>query len=288
MLAESAGFCFGVKRAMQMAYQTLEEAGKENKGKVYSLGPIVHNPQVVAKLEEMGISVIHDLDMADSGYMIVRTHGIAPEKREEILKRGFKIIDATCPLVRKIHNIVQKFEKNGYRIVVIGHKDHPEVKGILGHSTTKAHVVENAEELKEIPGKEKIGVVVQTTESLENFRRISLALSEMYDCSISNTICYATGERQKAASELAKVVDIMVVVGGKNSSNTARLVEICKETGTVTYHVETAKELKKSWFKGVKKVGITAGASTPDWIIQEVIQWLEKLDSGRNKTGNTR
>ncbi|MBI2251830.1 MAG: 4-hydroxy-3-methylbut-2-enyl diphosphate reductase [Armatimonadetes bacterium] len=275
-MAKKIGFCFGVKRAIELAYQTLEKSKSENSPLVFTLGPIVHNPQVVRQLEKDGIITINDLKEIKKGYLLIRTHGVPPLVLSDAENKGLTIIDATCPLVQRIHKIVTNLKKENYQIIIIGHKDHPEVVGIAGYAGKDHQVIEKIEDLEKIKLDKKLGIVGQTTLFIDNFQKIVLNLIEKaYECRIYNTICFETQARQKATLDLAKEVDLMLVVGGKNSSNTKRLLEICKELNTPVYLIEGAKDLKFSWFNLKKKIGLTAGASTPIRITQEVLKKIK-------------
>lgn len=266
-VAAKAGFCFGVKRAMAIARATL----LASVGPVYSLGPLIHNPQVQACLAGMGMKEVSDPGEITAGTLVIRSHGVAPAVVESARARGLNIVDATCPLVHRAQISARDLAAAGFQVVVVGDKGHPEVGGIIGWAGEGAVVVANAEEagLLNITG--KIGVIAQTTQSLDVFTSTVEALNKNGAVlKVYNTICGATAERQKAALELAWQVDMMVVAGGLNSANTRKLADICRKSGTRTYHVETAGDLQPHWFRGVRVAGLTAGASTPDWIIEEV------------------
>jgi len=274
VLAKRAGFCFGVKRATQMAF----EAAAENK-KTFTLGPIIHSPQVVNKLEEMGVKVLKNLDSMDSGTIIIRSHGVASEEIGEAVQKKLEIVDATCPFVKKAQEHVKSLSESGYGVVVVGDADHPEVQGIVSYGGNKVFVVGSGEEVKRLPKMSKIGVVAQTTQSFENLKNVvSECLLRGGEIRVFNTICDATAVRQEEAKELAGQVDCMLVVGGFNSANTRRLAEVCSELQPLTHHIETAAEIDSEWFEGVERVGVTAGASTPKWIINEVMSKIEELN----------
>jgi len=274
ILAKRAGFCFGVKRATQMAF---EAAGKDNK--TYTLGPIIHSPQVVNKLEDMGVKVLDNLDNMEDGTIIIRSHGVASEEIGEALKKKLEIVDATCPFVKKAQEHVKSLSESGYGVVVVGDADHPEVQGIVSYGGNKVFVVGSGEEVKKLPKMSKIGVVAQTTQSFENLKNVvSECLLRGGEIRVFNTICDATAVRQEEAKELAGKVDCMLVVGGFNSANTRRLAEVCAELQPLTHHIETAAEINSKWFDGVERVGVTAGASTPKWIINEVMRKIDELN----------
>lgn len=274
VLAKQAGFCFGVKRATQMAF---EAAGKDQK--TYTLGPIIHSPQVVNKLEEMGVKVLKNLNSMESGTIIIRSHGVASGEISEAVQKKLEIVDATCPFVKKAQEHVKSLSESGYGVVVVGDADHPEVQGIVSYGGDKVFVVGSGEEVSRLPKMNKIGVVAQTTQSFENLKNVvSECLLRGGEIRVFNTICDATAVRQEEAKELAGQVNCMLVVGGLNSANTRRLAEVCAELQSRTHHIETASEIDPAWFEGVERVGVTAGASTPKWIIDEVMNKIEELN----------
>lgn len=274
ILAKQAGFCFGVKRATQMAF---EAAGKAQK--TYTLGPIIHSPQVVGKLEELGIRALDSLDGLESGTIIIRSHGVEMKDINEAQKKNLDIVDATCPFVKKAQEHVKSLSEAGYGVVVVGDADHPEVQGIVSYGGEKVFVVASGEDVKKLPKMNKIGVVAQTTQSFENLKNVVCeCLQRGGEIRVYNTICDATAVRQEEAKELAGQVDCMLVVGGFNSANTHRLLEVCTELQPRTYQIETAAEINPAWFEGAERVGVTAGASTPKWIIDEVMNKIEELN----------
>jgi 4-hydroxy-3-methylbut-2-enyl diphosphate reductase len=263
-----------VERALKLT----SEAIKENKNPIFTLGPIIHNPQVVDLLKKQGVEPIAEISRIKSGTIILRTHGVDPLIIEEAKSKGLDVVDATCPFVAKAQRRAAALLQEGRTIVIIGERNHPEVEALLAWVSCKAVVIENVSDLKGVRLSPKVGVVVQTTQSKETLKQIVAELvTRTQDLKVFNTICHATGQRQKAAVELAKQVDVMLVVGGKNSANTTRLAKLCTETGTPTYHIETFSEIENSWLDGARIVGVTAGASTPDWILREVVDYLEKL-----------
>ncbi|MEC9489963.1 MAG: bifunctional 4-hydroxy-3-methylbut-2-enyl diphosphate reductase/30S ribosomal protein S1 [Halanaerobiales bacterium] len=285
--AEEAGFCFGVERAIDLV---LEAAGENEDMNVYTLGPLIHNPQVVKKLEAKDVKVASSLAEIDSGIVIIRSHGVAPEIIEQAREKNLKIIDATCPYVKNAQKYARKLVDEGYQTFIYGDQDHPEVQGIYGASDKKAIIIREKEDLKSVELKTRVGFVAQTTKSPESFRDIiNLVITEVKELKVFNTICNTTDVRQSSAKKLAEDVDIMFVIGGHNSANTTRLAEICAATNTPTFHIETAAEINKEWLSGKNKVGITAGASTPDWLIREVIQLMneENKDLNVESTENT-
>ena len=270
ILAKSAGFCFGVKRAVDTVY---EQTGKKN---VYTFGPIIHNEEVVKDLEKKGVFVINtmeELDDITEGTVIIRSHGVSSAVYEALQKKGVEIVDATCPFVLKIHNIVKQESANGKQIVIIGNEKHPEVEGIMGWSKTQVHVVDTAEKAQnlQLDPQREVCIVSQTTFNYNKFKELVEIISEKgYNIIIRNTICNATEERQTEAREIAKRVDAMIVIGGRSSSNTRKLYEICKNECKDTYYIQTLNDLDMTSLGKADCIGITAGASTPNNIIQEV------------------
>lgn len=276
-IAKNAGFCFGVKRAMNMAWDELEN---KNGNKVYSLGPLIHNKQAVDKYKEKGLLEMDSLDkVPNDSKLIIRSHGVAEDVYTQSKSKNMDIVDTTCPFVKKIHEIVKEFSNNGYKIIIVGNATHPEIVGINGWCNNEAFVVNSEEDVDNIPfnNNDKYCVVSQTTANLEHFDKIVEKInSKTNNLTVKNTICFATKERQLSATDLAKEVDCMVVIGGKHSSNTQKLVNICKNI-VPTFSIETKEELQKDMFEGFKVAGVTAGASTPDWIIDEVIEYLKEI-----------
>ena len=270
-VAKSAGFCFGVSRAVELVEQAAA-AGKQ----VVTLGPIIHNPQMVARLAEEGIGKIETLDEIAEGTVIVRSHGVGPHVYEQIEAKGLNLVDATCPHVRKAQNAARQLSDDGCQVVIVGDKNHPEVRSILEWAGEGAVAVDTEEEAAGLPRYGRLGIVSQTTFSGARFKKIvSVLLDKSSDVRIIRTICTATDLRQSAAVKLAGEVELMIVVGGKNSANTTKLAQLCSEK-CKTYHIETAAEVCDEWFATIKKIGITAGASTPDWIIKEVYEKCQK------------
>jgi len=271
LLAKSAGFCFGVKRAVEQVYEQIEKGGP-----IYTYGPIIHNEEVVKDLEKKGVFVINtmeELDDITEGTVIIRSHGVSSAVYEALQKKGVEIVDATCPFVLKIHNIVKQESANGKQIVIIGNEKHPEVEGIMGWSKTQVHVVDTAEKAQnlQLDPQREVCIVSQTTFNYNKFKELVEIISEKgYNIIIRNTICNATEERQTEAREIAKRVDAMIVVGGSSSSNTRKLYEICKNECKDTYYIQTLNDLDMTSLGKADCIGITAGASTPNNIIQEV------------------
>lgn len=274
-VAAHAGTCYGVQRALDMAL----EAGKAARDlPVHTLGPLIHNPIVVSELENEGVRLADSLDDAGSGTVIIRAHGVVPQVIDEARERGFDVVDATCPYVKKVHLAAEKLVREGYQLIVVGEPGHPEVEGILGHAGDDALVVSCVEDLDGIDVARKVGIVVQTTQTARNLSQIAGALApRVQELRVVNTICAATGERQRAAAELAGRCDVMIVVGGKNSGNTRRLAQICAEACPSTHHIEQAAEIEADWFADVARIGITAGASTPQTHIERAIARIKEL-----------
>lgn len=276
-IAENAGFCFGVKRAMNMAWDELENKGDSQ---VYSLGPLIHNKQAVDKYKEKGLIEIDSLDeIPNDRKLIIRSHGVAKKIYTDSQSKNMDIVDTTCPYVKKIHDIVKEFSDKGYKIIIVGNATHPEIIGINGWCNNEAYVINSEEEINSISfnDNDQYCVVSQTTANLDSFDRIVEKLqSKIENLIVKNTICFATKERQLSAIDLANEVDCMVVIGGKHSSNTQKLVNICKDI-VPTFSIETKEELELEKLKGFKIAGVTAGASTPDWIIDEVIEYLKEI-----------
>ncbi len=276
-LAKSAGFCFGVNKAMEKVYEQIEKAqGK----KIYTYGPIIHNEEVVKELAQKGVEVIdslEELQEKEKGVLIIRSHGVAKEVCEKMEEAGFVVVDATCPFVKRIHNIVQKESAAGKKIIIVGNPGHPEVEGIKGWCADKAFIIETISEAKnfQMAKEEKICIVSQTTFNYNKFKDIVEIFEKRgYDINVVNTICNATQERQTEAKEIAAVADAMIVIGGTHSSNSKKLYEICKGECNNTHFIQTLDDLHLELPKSVRMVGITAGASTPNNIIEEVQNYV--------------
>lgn len=275
-IAKEAGFCFGVKRAMKMAWDELE--GNENK--IYALGPLIHNKQAVSRYEEKGLQTIDSVkDVPINNNMIIRSHGVSEQVYNDAKERELNVIDTTCPFVKKIHRVVKREYENGNSIIVIGDSKHPEVIGINGWCNNSAIIIKTIEDLQniELDKSKNYCVVAQTTINLNLYEKIKEYLSnELENIIFNNTICSATKVRQESAKELAQEVDCMIVIGGTHSSNTQKLVQICRQY-VDTFAVETKEELDSNVLKSYNTVGITAGASTPDWIIEDVVNFIESI-----------
>ena len=270
--AKTAGFCFGVKRAVDTVYEQADTCG----GPIYTYGPIIHNEEVVKDLESRGVSVIRseeELESITEGTVIIRSHGVEKRICDKLRGKGLRIVDATCPFVKKIHNIVEKESAEGKYILIIGNPDHPEVIGIRGWAGSNVSVIQNADDIEKVDfsKNKKICVVSQTTFNYNKFQDlVEIIKKKSYDISVLNTICNATKERQTEARSIAESVDAMIVIGDKHSSNTQKLYEICRNACNNTYYIQTLDDLDLNQLGSVETVGITAGASTPNNIIEEV------------------
>ena len=269
-IAENYGFCFGVKRAIKIA--------EENKNAA-TYGPLIHNAKEIARLEEgFKVSLVEDFRAFKPGdTAIVRTHGIVKEELEQLKKNGIEVVDATCPFVTKPQEIAQEMSEKGYDVVIFGDESHPEIRGVKSYATHGATVVTGVEELEDVKLGERIALIAQTTRKVEEYMVITNYLIPRHkEVRVFNTICNATFENQEAVRKLSKKADVMIVIGGKNSSNTKQLFNISYENCRDSYHIEDENELKREWFANKEHCGITAGASTPDWIIQNVINSIKE------------
>jgi len=274
IIAQHAGVCFGVKRAIDMAFK----AARKYRSHVYTIGPLIHNPQVVEQLREAGVIVKEDIGDIVEGTVIFRSHGVPLHLAEGARGKGLRIVDATCPFVKRTHKFARMLSRKGYMVIVVGDKSHPEVRSLKSYVEGEAMVVGSAGELADWAGDKKVGIVAQTTQSLENFQEIVAAcLAKAGEIRAYNTICDATALRQKEALNLTGSVDCIIVIGGHRSANTRRLAEICRRILDETYHVERVEELKPSWFKGRRRIGVLGGASTPSWVIEEIVQGIHRI-----------
>jgi small subunit ribosomal protein S1 len=274
-VVKEAGFCFGVKRAIKLACKAV----KGKNGKAYTLGPLIHNPQVVEDLEKRGVHAVKEVRATRRGTLIIRSHGLHPEIQRRIKTKGIKVVDATCPFVKKAQRMAQLLHDQGYRVAVVGEAHHPEVQGIVGYAGNSALVINHNRAKRSFPHFKKLGVIAQTTLSIDAFKWVIAKLIEnTEELKVCNTICDATARAQRATLKLAGRVDMMIVVGGHNSANTTRLAKLCRKLGTPTRHVETAGELRRAWFKNKKSVGVTAGTSTPEWLIKQVAERIQNLN----------
>lgn len=281
-VADYAGFCFGVKRAVELAEEALR------KGPVASLGSLIHNQDEIERLKRLGLIELKgvtdgEIQQDKPDFVLIRTHGVGPETYALLQENGYEIIDATCPHVRKAQTVAKEAQAEGYQVIIFGDKNHPEVQGIQSWTGGQALIVSSVEELKKSKEQKtlrnKVAVLAQTTEKEERFAEIVHYLQEnVADLQVLSTICSATRLRQEAVAKLAQVVDLMIVIGGQNSSNSKKLAEASKNQGIPTYFIERAAEIERSWFHDNTHIGVTAGASTPDWIIKEVIEQMEEMN----------
>ena len=270
--AKTQGFCFGVAITVKKAEEAVASGAT-----VTTLGHVVHNPQMVAQLEEEGLRNAESVDEVASGMLFVRAHGLPVQVFEKAKEKGLEVLDATCPMVTKIHVQAEKLRAEGYKIIVIGDPNHAEVKGTLSH-VPGAWSIQKPEDVDDLPRASRVGVVVQSTWSGSGFTEIVKRLSaKYYEVRAVNTICTDTHNRQFEAVNLAKDVEVMVVVGGKHSANTKHLAELASESGARTYHIESADELEPQWFTGVEVAGLMSGASTPGWLVDQVAERMEAL-----------
>lgn len=270
LIAKHAGFCEGVERAYRIAVEQ-SKAGQP----VYMLGNLVHNTQVVEKLKNAGIKILKNLSEIpkdSAGTLLISAHGVSPQIINEAKRLGLDVIDTTCAWVKKAQKLAHELSDQGYFVVIIGDEGHPEVRGLKGWAGIKSVVVSSPEKALQLELTDSLGIISQTTQSEKNFEEIVKILkNKAKNVKVHNTICGATSKRQNAAIDIAKNVDLMLVIGDQKSANTKRLTELCKNTGTETHQIQTAAELNQAWLKNKGKIGVTAGASTPDWVIQEVL-----------------
>ena len=275
VIARYAGYCYGVERALRLTEDALASAERP----VATLGPIIHNPSVVEALATRGVDAVDDVGQTDGGTLVVRTHGVAPEVIAEAHGRHLNVIDATCPFVAVAQRKALALHEAGYTVVILGEHDHPEVVGLQGFAGGEAIVIADPDDVPRdrLKGR-KVGVVVQTTQARDALARLAAALAPLVrELLVYNTVCDATEKRQSAACELAAQVDVVIVVGGRNSANTTRLVQLCRGIESRTHHIETARELREEWVAGARRVGVTAGASTPDDEIRATIARLRRI-----------
>ncbi len=276
ILADRAGFCFGVKRAVEMTEKELTNTNEN----IFSLGPLIHNPQAVKEFEEKGLKTIDEINGLNNSKVVIRSHGVSKAVVDKMKEQNIDIIDSTCPYVKSVHKKVEEFQKQGYNIVIVGDENHPEIIGINGWCNNEAFIINSEMEALNLPKMDKICVVSQTTNTQEKFEALSEIVKEKgEEVKIFNTICNATNQRQESCKEVAMKVDAMIVIGGYHSSNTRKLADISKKYCEHVYHIETKDELPLDELKRFNKIGITAGASTPDWIIKEVIEIMDNINN---------
>lgn len=276
-LASKRGFCFGVEDAIELAERTVAE----NSGRVVALGPVIHNPQVVERLERAGLNQSAELDTVSNGTtVLIRSHGAGPETFARAAERSIPLVDATCVLVKRAQTVVQQLHEEGYQVIMIGDAEHPEVKGVIGYAPNVI-VVDREEDLDAaLPRRGKLGIVAQTTHAPEHVAEMigAIASRPFRELKIVNTLCLEVIRRQEAAVELCKEVDVMFVLGGLHSANTRELARLCHEEGMPTYHLETWEQFKPEMARGHKVAGVTAGASTPDFIINGFVEQLQAFE----------
>jgi 4-hydroxy-3-methylbut-2-enyl diphosphate reductase len=280
LVAAKCGFCPGVRNAIRTAEKVLARASP--KEQVYCLGPIIHNEDVVERLSSTGLRTVASVDEIDSGTVLIRSHGVAPGELERLRSRGLHIVDATCVLVKRVQQIAKQLEEEGYAVVIIGEESHPEVQGVMG-CVKNVVVVAGESDLHKLPSDGKLGIVCQTTQSPEHFGRMLGAIGQggFRELKVINTLCKEAIKRQESAIALCKKVEVMFVLGGLHSANTRRLAELCKNHNRETFHLQNWDELDKNVLIGKNIAGVTAGASTPNWVIDEFVKHLEAFDERR-------
>ncbi len=274
LIAANCGFCPGVRNAISTAEKTLAQA--EAREMVYSLGPIIHNKEEVERLSKAGLRTVESVGEIDSGTVLIRSHGVAPRELDRLKERGLHIVDATCVLVKRVQQIAAQLEAEGYEVVIIGEQNHPEVRGVVG-CVNDVVVVADEGDLDRLPRDGKLGVVCQTTQSPEHFGRMlgAIGRGSFRELKVINTLCKEAIKRQESAIDLCKQVDIMFVLGGLHSANTRRLAELCKKHNQATFHLQNWDELDRNVLLGKTIAGVTAGASTPNWVIEGFVKHLE-------------
>jgi 4-hydroxy-3-methylbut-2-enyl diphosphate reductase len=275
ILADVHGFCSGVQRAIDL----VEQARVKYNSEIYTLGALIHNPQEVARLEKAGIKTLTDDAEVTNGVPAIRTHGAPPQTFARLKTLGQPIVDTTCPYVKYSQHVAREFCNEGYDVIIMGDKNHPEVKGIVGYCTRPVYVIKYITDIDSLPPMEKAGIMAQTTVNENTFLKIADILRQRIpEVKFVNTICNATHERQESVNDLAKQVEVLYVVGGRTSSNSNKLVEVSKTFCGKTFLIETADEINESDLSGIERVGVTAGASTPDWLIQQVVDRLKSFE----------
>ncbi|MEE9371243.1 MAG: 4-hydroxy-3-methylbut-2-enyl diphosphate reductase, partial [Sedimentisphaerales bacterium] len=279
LIAEKCGFCHGVRNAISVAEKTLTQQKDGNS--VYSLGQIIHNSNEVERLAKIGLKTVDDVEQICSGTVLIRSHGAAPEQITRLREKGLDIVDATCVLVKRVQHIAEELASDGYEVVVIGDENHPEVQAVMGYATNVV-VIADESDLHKLPHNAKLGIVCQTTQSPEHFGRVlgAIGRSGFDELKVMNTLCKEAIKRQESAVQLCMRVDIMFVLGGLKSANTRQLAELCKKYNKQTFHLQNWNELDKNVLFGKNIAGVTAGASTPDWIIAEFVKNLRDFDAG--------
>ncbi|MGD9189736.1 MAG: 4-hydroxy-3-methylbut-2-enyl diphosphate reductase, partial [Desulfobacteraceae bacterium] len=284
IVAKTGGFCMGVRRAVELA---LDAPAKYEKP-IHTFGPLIHNPQVLALFAEKGVRVLKNIPEKGSGTVLIRAHGIPPSTKRQLVKAGFNVIDATCPRVVKVQSIIKRHARKGYAVIIIGDLDHPEVVGLLGYAGEQGRVVESLEALKALPAYEQAIIVAQTTQNLREYRQIQNWTAQHHPhYKAFDTICDSTERRQGEVRRIADSADAVIVVGGKNSGNTQRLAEIVEHVDKPAYHVETEDELDPAALAHFNTIAITAGASTPGWIIKRVLRTVDQIPLRRGRGWRT-
>lgn len=275
ILVPKIGFCFGVKRAVDISLEALKEKPKP----CQALGPLVHNEFVIEKLKKSGIKFINSLNEAKKGTIIIPAHGEDPKVLEKIRKMGLEMINTTCPLVTRVQNLAKEFQERGYQVIIIGDKDHKEVKSIQAVIKGEGIIIDNEKELPRLRIKNKpVAVIVQTTQNLARVEKILKKLRKRFkNLEFHNTLCSTVQNYQKEVKKLAPKVDLMLIIGSKTSANTKRLVEIAETSGKLVYYIESAAQLRKNWPPGIKKIGVASGTSTPNWLIEDIIKKLKTI-----------
>jgi 4-hydroxy-3-methylbut-2-enyl diphosphate reductase len=275
IVAEKYGFCHGVRNAISVAEKTLTQEDD-----VYSLGPIIHNKDMVERLAKSGLKTVNNVEEIQSGTVLIRSHGAAPEQVEKLKEKSVNIVDATCVLVKRVQHIARELEKDGYKAVIIGDENHPEVRAVVG-CTREAIVIADESDLHKMPENAKLGIVCQTTQSPEYFGKMlgAIGRGSFSELKVINTLCEEAIKRQESAVQLCKQVDIMFVLGSLESANTRRLAELCKKYNNKTFHLQNWNELDKNILLDKNIAGVTAGASTPEWIIDEFVKNLQAFDT---------
>ncbi|MDD5233379.1 MAG: 4-hydroxy-3-methylbut-2-enyl diphosphate reductase [Syntrophales bacterium] len=268
-LAKMAGFCMGVRRAVDMALYIAKHKGDEE---VYTYGPLIHNPQTIELLKERGIRPVEEIELTGRGTIIIRAHGISPSETQRLREKGIRIIDATCPKVVHVQSIIRRHATENYSILIIGDRDHPEVEGLMGHTFGQGIIIGGLDEVDRLPDMEKVCVVAQTTQSKDEYAKISERIRQRFPGAlIFDTICDSTEKRQSEIKKMAGEMDAVIIIGGRNSANTRRLAKISESCGIPTFHIERVDDLKKIDVSGFGKIGISAGASTPNWVIRQIV-----------------
>jgi (E)-4-hydroxy-3-methyl-but-2-enyl pyrophosphate reductase len=280
IIAQNAGLCYGVKRALTLA----KETRRKRDGRVISLGDIIHNPQVIADLREQGIDSVADTSQVRGGTVIIRSHGVSPDITRSLKRRKIDFVDATCPIVTRIQDLVARLARAKQEIIIVGDPNHPEIRGILGHSRGYGHIIENEEQAARLPARKKRAVLAQSTQDTVLFEKVVGALLRRTEelCAF-NTICRSTQTRQRVTSELAAQVDALLIVGGASSSNTRMLYEISKRILRRTYFIENAGQIKPAMLRGASTIGISGGASTPPEAIEDAVRTVERLSENSNQ-----